>query len=430
MMTAEELYHFDLKGYLLVKRAFEPDLIRLLNDQLGKLEGAGKDQLPPRCIPNWTPVVNEYRIMNIIECGESFVRLIDHPQVFHRVEGLVPPPIRLTEAYSISRRRGIGIPLHAVPIAEYTVTRSGPRCTHLTAVVNLTDCGPEDGPFVVFEGSHKLGVTFPYSIAHPNWSAPIHDAAIAAAYGKAMADHGRGVPWEQIPGYREICVEAGDLVLFTEDLWHGAKELRSDRTRRTLYLAYSPYHFANWHGVEYSEDLKRRVTERQRELLSGPFIGYRYEGADTASRLPPGLPFQPMSNSERAAMGWNSASASPQPSIECGDPAETTNEVVERRLKQRVKAHPELAHAGLGVCQFTISGEGGGTWVMDLTVEGGGAVRPGESERVDCVVEVSAEDFGKLFDGRADPVELFYQGKLAIRGNVSMAMQLATLWGE
>lgn len=70
MMTAEELYHFDLKGCLFVRRAFEPDLIRQLNGQLGKLEGAGKDQLPPPCIPNWTPALNEYRIMNIIECGD------------------------------------------------------------------------------------------------------------------------------------------------------------------------------------------------------------------------------------------------------------------------------------------------------------------------------------------------------------------------
>jgi putative sterol carrier protein len=136
-----------------------------------------------------------------------------------------------------------------------------------------------------------------------------------------------------------------------------------------------------------------------------------------------------MSNSERAAMGWNSAPAHRQPSIQCDDPAETAKESVERRLTQRVKAHPELAHAGVGVCQLTILGEGGGTWMIDWTVEGG-AVRPGKSERADCVVEVSAEDFGKLFDGGADPVELFYQGRLAIRGNVSMAMQLATLWEE
>lgn len=428
MITPEELYHFDLKGYLLVKRAFPTDLVREVHDQLCELEGLGKEHLPPRCIPNWTPVVNEYRIMNIIECGDLFVQLIDHPQVMQRVEALVPAPIRLTEAYSISRRRGIGIPLHAPPIADYTVTQTGPSCKHLTAIVNLTDCGPEDGPLVVFEGSHKLGVPFPYSFLHPDWPVPTHDTAVAEAYLKAVPEHAIARPWEQIPGYKEMCVEAGDLVLFTEDLWHGAKELRSDRTRRTLYFAYSPYHFTNWHGVEYSEALKRRVTDRQRQMLSGPFIGYRYEGVDTSS-LPAGLPFQSMPNSERTTWRRSSPAASPGPSVNQGPLAQTIRRIFEHELEQRAAAHPELTAARLGVCQFTISGEGGGKWFLDLTAKGGKVVA-GEAAAPECVVEVSAEEFVNLFSGKADPAELFYQGKLAIRGNVSMAMQMATLWGE
>ncbi len=427
-MTREELYHFDLKGYLLVKRAFEPDLICALNDRLRDLEGLGRDRLPPRAIPNWTPVVNEYRIMNIVECGEPFVQLIDHPQILQRVEALVPPPIRLTEAYSISRKRGIGVPLHSVPIAEYAAGRSGPSCKHLTAVVNLTECGPEDGPLVVFEGTHKLGVPFPYSPLHPDWPAPSHDREVAAAYARAVPEHARPVPWEKVPGYKEVCVEAGDLILFTEDLWHGAKELRSGRARRTLYFAYSPYHFTNWHGVESSEELKRQVTERQRELLSGPFIGYRYDGADVASSLPAGLPFQSMPNSERAGSGWRSPVAASEPATGDGRLGDTVREIFEHRLGQRMSAHPELALHRSGICQFTVSGEGGGTWCIDLSGDGG-TVHPGEHDRPDCVVEVGAEDFVALVNGAADPVELFYLGRLSIRGDVSLAMRMASLWG-
>ncbi len=428
MMTPEELYHFDLKGYLLVKRAFPTDLVRALHDQLCELEGLGKDQLPPHCVPNWTPVVNEYRIMNVIECGDLFVRLIDHPQVMQWVDALVPPPVRLTEAYSISRRRGVGIPLHAVPIAEYTVTRSGPRCKHLTAVVNLTDCGPEDGPLVVFEGTHKLGVPFPYSLLHPNWPAATHDVAIAEQYLKAVPEGAISIPWEQIPGYKEVCVEAGDLILFTEDLWHGAKELRSDRTRRTLYFAYSPFHFTNWHGIEYSADLKRRVTERQRQLLSGPFIGYRYESADP-SDMPASLPFQYMPNSEHTSWRRSGPDKPPAEPSRHGHIAKGIREIFEHTLEERAAAHPELAAQHQGTCQFKISGEGGGQWVLDLSA-GTGRVQQGERANADCVVELSAEDFIELFSGRANPVELFYQGKLVTRGNISLAMQLATLWGE
>ncbi len=431
MLTVEEVYHFDLKGYVLVKKAFEPDVIRALHDQLCELEYVEKEQLPPQCIPHWTPVVNEYRIMNIIECGNLFIQLIDHPQILSRVEALVPGPIRLTEAYSISRRRGIGLPLHATPIAEYRMTPSGPKSAHVKAIVNLTDCGPEDGPLVVFEGTHKLGVPFPYSGLHPDWPTPTHDVAIVQAYLKGDAPARTvKVPWEQIPGYKEVCAEAGDLLVFTEDLWHGAKELRSDRTRRTLYFAYSPYHFATWHGVEYSAELKQRVTERQRHLLSGPFIGSFYEGTDIASRVPADVPFQILPNSERWST-WQrgNPSALSKPSSQEGPRTGTLRDIFERTLPQRLAAHPELAMAHLGICQLIISGENGGKWFLDLS-DRNGHVIPGECDKPDCVVEVSSQDFVGLFTGKAEPAELFYQGRLAIRGNTSVAMQMATLWGE
>jgi len=92
-------------------------------------------------------------------------------------------------------------------------------------------------------------------------------------------------------------------------------------------------------------------------------------------------------------------------------------------------AHPELSQQRLGICQFTISGEGGGTWCVNLSGDAG-TVRPGESDKPDCVVEVSAEDVANVFNRVADPVEMFYQGRLAIRGDISIAMQMATLWVE
>ncbi len=431
MLTVEEVYHFDLKGYLVVKRAIEPDLIRALHDQLCELERVGKEHLPPQCIPHWTPVVNEYRIMNIIECGNLFIQLIDHSQILGRIEALVPGPIRLTEAYSISRKRGIGLPLHATPIAQYRMTPSGPKSFHVKAIINLTDCGPEDGPLVVFEGTHKLGMPFPYSIIHPDWPTPTHDVAMAQAYLKADGSAPTvKVPWEQIPGYKEVYAEAGDLLVFTEDLWHGAKELRSDRTRRSLYFAYSPYHFATWHGVEYSAELKQRATDRQRHLLSGPFIGSFYEGADIASRVPADVPFQILPNSERrSTWGEDNPPVPLTPAPREDLLAETLREIFEQTLPQRLAANPELAMAHLGICQLIISGKSGGKWFLDLT-DRNGQVIPGECNTPDCVVEVNSQDFVDLFTGKAEPAELFYQGKLAVRGNISVAMQMATLWGE
>jgi hypothetical protein len=298
MLSPEESYQFDLQGYCVARNALSTELIDELEAKLIEFEDRAKDQLPANCIPSWTPLLNEYRIMNIIELGNPFLGMIDHAEILARVTELVPGPIRLTEAYSISRGPSMGMYIHrnTPPIADYSVTPSGPRATFLKAIVNLTDVGPDDGPFVVFEGTHKLGVPFPYSEIHPDWTPPPEVGPIYKMVPEGVISR----RWEDIPGYREVCVRRGDVVFFTENLYHGAKELRSDRTRRTLYYSYSPYHFVNWHGVVYSDELKREASPRQRELLSGPYAGFRFEGAEP-SDLPGTLPFPYHPNSPRAA---------------------------------------------------------------------------------------------------------------------------------
>ena len=53
-------------------------------------------------------------------------------------------------------------------------------------------------------------------------------------------------------------------------------------------------------------------------------------------------------------------------------------------------------------------------------------VRPGRRDAPDCVLEVGAEDLVHVLMHRADPVEMFYRGRLRILGNVALAMQVAS----
>ena len=74
----------------------------------------------------------------------------------------------------------------------------------------------------------------------------------------------------------------------------------SNRRRRTLYFGFGPYSCANWHGVTYSDRLLARASERQRHLLDGPFVGFRYESAPAIAPDDPSFPFYP--NSERPTL--------------------------------------------------------------------------------------------------------------------------------
>ena len=280
MLSPAQLYEFDLKGYVVLRGALDPDLIARLDRALASLEGKGPAELPSNCVPSWTPVVNEYRLMGLLETDSVFEELIDHATILNWVEELVPKPYRLAEAYSITRMRGLGVPLHSQPEAKYRMTLQGPRTHLLKCAVALTDVGAEDGPMVVFEGSHKLERPWPFGSLDPAWKPPGVDPEFEAAFLAEQPDCETRA-WQDIPGYREVHVRAGDVILMSDDMWHGAKALHSNMRRRTLYTSYVPYHYPNWHGIDYSPQLLARVNEARRTLLSGPFVGTRYANHDT-----------------------------------------------------------------------------------------------------------------------------------------------------
>jgi len=298
MFTAEEAYRLDLHGYLILRDALPREPLLALAKEIAALDDLGPEDLP-HSIPVWTPVIDEYRVLNVLDPCPSALAFIDHEAILARADKFMDAPYRLVEAYTITRRKGIGLYLHNIPepLSSYRVVDGVPRISFLKVNVALTDCGDADGPFCVIEGSHKLGVRFPYSHLPADWEYPPHDRDVLTL----MQGHEKGkreVRWQEIPGYREIPLRVGDIVLFTESLIHGACAVRSDVPRRALYLGYGPYSCANWHGVNYSKTLIESATERQRLLLQGPFVGFRYESAPEG--IAPGVdvfPYHP--NSEK-----------------------------------------------------------------------------------------------------------------------------------
>lgn len=78
-----------------------------------------------------------------------------------------------------------------------------------------------------------------------------------------------------------------------------------------------------------------------------------------------------------------------------------------------------LADGFPGVAKFVIEGEGA------IIIDGNGA-RSGDDD-ADVTLTASAETFQGILSGDTNPTAAFMTGKLAVDGNMGMAMQLGAL---
>ncbi|MCU0866859.1 MAG: phytanoyl-CoA dioxygenase family protein [Planctomycetes bacterium] len=394
-MLDHELYAFATQGYVHRRGALSPARVAMLLERLLEAESVPADQLPPECARSRTPVLDEMRIRNLPEIDPVFVEAVDDPAWIDIVDSVVPGPCRVTDAYSITRRRGMGLPLHAIELAGFHHRNGRPITNHLTVMVCLSNCDIEDGPFVVMGGSHRAEQPFPYSSIHADWAVPAEQAAAASA---ALAWVEKPLPrvrWSEVPGFKALTFAAGDVIAFTEDLWHGALAVHSEKVRRTLYYSYSPYHFASWHGLSRSPNLLARCSGRRRELLDGPFVGNSFASAPGIA-VPEGLGVPHLDD----------------------DAAEWTTSLL-TQIGARLAAS-SLSLPGAGGLLLDIDGR---LIFIDLYTR---RVRPGaESDLVATRLRLGARVMRGILAGRADPVASFYQGEVSVRGDVALAMQFA-----
>jgi hypothetical protein len=249
-MNDAERYLFDLQGYLVLPGVIDPDHLARLHASLDRIEAMDESEYPGNAHLNNPRTPSHLYITDILEFGEVFYPLIDQPEVLSRVAEAVGAPFRLNHAYLISRWGGgyTGFHLGGTPLAPCCNFRchNGRFFSTLVKVVYaLTDCGPEDGCFAVIPGSHKSNFPRPFG-SHP----------------------------DEIPCKAPVPTRAGDAILFTEGLCHGSMVNTSGRPRRTLYYAYSVKYMCNWNDgpqvFGFSEELRRRVSGRQRALLEEP----------------------------------------------------------------------------------------------------------------------------------------------------------------
>ena len=249
-------YLFDLRGYVIIRQAVEPDLIDRLNQaidpylDLQYLEWRGNVQ---RFDNNGNAGIE---LQNIVEGGQPFEELIDHPGCHDRlvryggekdsyVEGLF-----IDECFASVRRTGGYFPFHSGGElggirGQYRFFNGHFRCGQVNMLLALTDIGPGDGGTMVIPGSHKSNFT------HPGV--------------KAGWDETQRI--DSIEGAVEVHLNRGDALLFVDALSHGASTRTNPGERRVVIYRYGPLWGNTRYGYRYSQALLDRLTPERRKIL-------------------------------------------------------------------------------------------------------------------------------------------------------------------
>jgi putative sterol carrier protein len=76
---------------------------------------------------------------------------------------------------------------------------------------------------------------------------------------------------------------------------------------------------------------------------------------------------------------------------------------------------------------FDVKGGDGGLWTLDID-HGNISFEEGDTGSPDVTVESTAEDLKALISGDLKPMAAFMRGKLKVKGDMSVAMQLQKLF--
>ncbi len=269
-------YLFDLQGYLVLKGAISKDDLAEMN---GWVDDHWEIVENPPLLGNAQLGVNpgeEYWIgnvevhsygpddgvnfQNIVEGGAVFERLIDHPTWHPLAERYVNPVNGLSIHENLLNVRGPGgfLYIHCgghTPLFYLTFRQHNTgewMVGQINVLMALEDIGPGDGPTVLVPGSHK--------------ATEIHPRLELDGKGIVAAHHEREAAGTAL-AMKEIYLEAGDVVFFTDAITHGSAERTNPGYRRSVIFRYSPRYLRTRFNYQLSSELSARLTPRRREIL-------------------------------------------------------------------------------------------------------------------------------------------------------------------
>jgi hypothetical protein len=261
-MNEEQRYLFDLHGYLVLRGVLNDQTVRRMNAAIDELESRSDEQATAMGVPRRyrgrdnhlaqvadAPPgrINDYDF-SILGCGAPFEQLIDWPATVPHAQEMIGVPMRLDAASFMSRNPGGGFRFHhgyaeLLPYCEYSYSDGKFECVSVKIAYALTDVGPDEGAFAVIPGSHKSNFINPTVMQMPDRTHPL---------------------------VKVLPCRAGDAIMFTEDLTHGAVEHHGTSTRRTLFFSYAPAYQCAWPGLDRIADgFEQRASAARLEMVAG-----------------------------------------------------------------------------------------------------------------------------------------------------------------
>lgn len=99
------------------------------------------------------------------------------------------------------------------------------------------------------------------------------------------------------------------------------------------------------------------------------------------------------------------------------------------RIPKRLAKRPEIARRVNALYQFCLTGDGGGSWVVDLRKEPTPHIAPGTVEKPDIKVTMTTDDFMELARGAISTQMAIVRGKLQFDGPMRLALEVRQMLG-
>jgi putative sterol carrier protein len=103
----------------------------------------------------------------------------------------------------------------------------------------------------------------------------------------------------------------------------------------------------------------------------------------------------------------------------------TTKEIF-NEMQKRMDANPAKLAGRKAVFQFDISGADPGIYSIAIA-DGKAAVSEGTSASSNITITMASNDFADMVEGKLDGITAFMGGKLKVKGDMMLAMQLQSL---
>ena len=262
-MNDAEKYLFDLRGYLVVRNALNPQQVSDLSE---RLQAKRAKEEKPHYGSDRTGLKDDglaWSSDSLISWGGSYIDLIDLPTIRPYLEAMLGAPYRLDHDYiNINNsERASKLYLHgggqgAGGATDLVGPTDGGQCFYrynngrffnglVAGAFELNDVPDGAGGFACVPGSHKVNFELP-----EDWK---------------LSDTQADIP----ECVERVAANAGDAIIFTEACAHGTVPWEGSGERRTIFYKYCP-HAVAWSPCYYNADHYKALSSLQQAMLMPP----------------------------------------------------------------------------------------------------------------------------------------------------------------